>query len=278
MVNYSDKAIENAVIDWKLTDRNGKSVAQGEFPARSLPVGENSSAGTIRCPLNTIAEAKELNLSATLKGTVYTNEWKIWVYPASLSVDKGEIVVTDRLAVAEKALQDGKNVLFNPPYESLKGLEGKFVPVFWSPVHFPKQAGTMGLLLDPAHPAFARFPTDGHTDWQWWRLTTQSKTLCIDSLYTEVTPLVECVDNFANNRRLTNLFETNCLNGKLILCSMDLLHEQEKNPEKKQLLYSLVEYMKSEAFNPASHTSPDVITRFLTAGQSSSREKPESIY
>ena len=59
---------------------------------------------------------------------------------------------------------------------------------------------------------------------------------------------------------------------------MDLLHEQEKNPEKKQLLYSLVEYMKSEAFNPASHTSPDVITRFLTAGQSSSREKPESIY
>ena len=162
--------------------------------------------------------------------------------------------------------------------ESLKGLEGKFVPIFWSPVHFSKQAGTMGLLLDPAHPAFAHFPTEGHTDWQWWRLTTESKTLCIDSLYTEVTPLVECVDNFANNRRLANLFETNCLNGKLIMCSMDLLREQARSPEKKQLLHSLVEYMKSGAFNPAPHTSPDVIARFLTAGQSSSREKPESIY
>ena len=32
VVNYSDKAIENAVIDWKLTDRNGQTVAQGEFP------------------------------------------------------------------------------------------------------------------------------------------------------------------------------------------------------------------------------------------------------
>ena len=136
----------------------------------------------------------------------------------------------------------------------------------------------MGLLLDPAHPAFARFPTDGHTDWQWWRLTTQSKTLCIDSLYTEVTPLVECVDNFANNRRLTNLFETNCLNGKLIVCSMDLLREQAENPEKKQLLYSLVEYMKSGAFNPSQQTSPATIRQLLTTGQTGSREKPESIY
>lgn len=278
IVNYSDKAIENAVIGWKLADREGQAVAQGEFPARSLPVGENSPAGDIRCPLDAITEAKELTLSATLKGSEYTNEWKIWVYPASLTVDKGDIVVTDRFSTAEKALQEGKKVLFNPPYESLKGLEGKFVPVFWSPVHFPKQAGTMGLLLDPAHPAFAHFPTDSHTDWQWWRLTTQSKTLCIDSLYTEVTPLIECVDNFANNRRLTNLFETNCLNGKLVVCSLDLLREQEKNPEKKQLLYSLIKYMKSGKFSPARQVSPTAIRAFLTSGQTRSREKPESIY
>lgn len=278
VVNYSDKEIDNAVVGWKLADRDGKAVAEGEFAARPLPVGENSTTGSIRCPLDGITEAKELTLSATLKGTDYTNEWKIWVYPADLTVDKGDIIVTDRFAVAEKALQEGKKVLFNPPYESLKGLEGKFVPVFWSPVHFPKQAGTMGLLLDPAHPAFARFPTEGHTDWQWWRLATESKALCIDSLHAEVTPLVECVDNFANNRRLTNLFETNCLNGKLVVCSMDLLREQAGNPEKRQLLHSLVEYMKSDAFNPAPHTSPDAIGRFLTGGRSSSREKPESIY
>ena len=278
VVNYSDKEIDNAVVGWKLADRDGKAVAEGEFAARPLPVGENSTTGSIRCPLDGITEAKELTLSATLKGTDYTNEWKIWVYPADLTIDKGDIIVTDRFAVAEKALQEGKKVLFNPPYESLKGLEGKFVPVFWSPVHFPKQAGTMGLLLDPAHPAFARFPTEGHTDWQWWRLATESKALCIDSLHAEVTPLVECVDNFANNRRLTNLFETNCLNGKLVVCSMDLLREQAGNPEKRQLLHSLVEYMKSDAFNPAPHTSPDAIGRFLTGGRSSSREKPESIY
>lgn len=276
VVNYTDKTIENTAVDWTLATRDGKAIAGGTCPVQSLPVGENTPAGTVRCPLNAIPVANELTLSVALKGTDSANEWKIWVYPASLSIDRGDIVLTDRVAAARKALQEGKKVLFNPPYESLKGLEGKFVPVFWSPVHFPKQAGTMGLLLDPAHPAFSHFPTDGHTDWQWWRLTTQSKALCIDSMYTEVTPLVECVDNFANNRRLVTLFETNCLNGKLIVCSMDLLREQV--PEKKQLLYSLVEYMKSGSFNPAQQTSPDVLDRFLTREQTHSKERPESIY
>lgn len=278
VVNYSDQTIDNATINWRLTDRNKTVIAQGAFPACALPVGENSTTGKIRYPLNEIKEAEMLTLSATLKGTQYTNEWKIWIYPAFLDSDKGDNIITGQWSVAEKALKNGKNVLFNPPYESLSGLEGKFVPVFWSPVHFPKQAGTMGLLLDPGHPAFAHFPTEGHTDWQWWRLTTQSKTLCIDSLYTKVTPLIECVDNFANNRRLTNLFETNCLNGKLIVCSMDLLREQAENPEKKQLLHSLIEYMKSGNFNPALEISPEVIRSFLNNTQSDTREKPESIY
>ena len=62
----------------------------------------------------------------------------------------------------------------------------------------------------------------------------------VDSLQTQLTPLVECVDNFANNRRLTNLFEANCLNGKLVVCSMDLQHDLPACPEKKQLLHNLI--------------------------------------
>ena len=62
VVNYSDKTINNGIIGWKLADRHGKAIAQGEFPARSLPVGENSMTGSVRCPLDKITEAKELNL------------------------------------------------------------------------------------------------------------------------------------------------------------------------------------------------------------------------
>lgn len=121
----------------------------------------------------------------------------------------------------------------------------------------------MGLLLDPSHPAFSYFPTESHTDWQWWSLATQSRTWVVDSLHTQLTPLVECVDNFANNRRLTNLFEANCLNGKLVVCSMDLQHDLQAYPEKKQLLYSLIKYMNSDAFAPSATFDWNEINRLV---------------
>lgn len=265
IVNYSNEAINDASVTWTLTDQEKQLISQGDFPAHTLPIGENSFVGTIHCALEKVQEAKQLTLSIALKDTSFKNEWKIWVYPESLAINADNIIITDRFATAEEALQEGKKVLYNPPYESLEGLTGKFVPVFWSPVHFPDQAGTMGLLLNPGHPVFSHFPTDFHTDWQWWRLTTQSKTLCIDNLHQHITPLVECVDNFANNRRLANLFEANCEKGKLIVCSMDLLREQEKNPEKRQLLYSLVEYMKSDLFQPSGLVAIEEIEKVLFA-------------
>lgn len=265
IANYGSKDLHNNKIVWKISEegKGGKTIAQGQLTSPSVVVGGNTKVGTVRQQLN-VDKARKLILSVEDEGTDYANQWPIWVYPKRESVDFGNIVVTDNPAQAEKALKAGQNVLLNPPYKNMKGLEGKFVPVFWSPVHFPAQAGTMGLLLNPAHPAFADFPTENHTDWQWWRLTTHSKTLCIDSIWRDVTPLVECVDNFANNRRLTNLFETRCLNGKLVVCSMDLLREQNNSPEVKQLLYSIVEYMKSDAFNPSGVIAFDKISGFVS--------------
>ena len=129
----------------------------------------------ISCPLNR-KEAGRLTLSLSLEDTPYRNEWSVWVYPAELTTEKGEIIVTRDQREAQKALADGKKVLYNPDYKKVEGLEGKFVPVLWSPVHFPKQAGSMGILCDATHPAFRHFPTGNYTDWQWWSLLKQSRT------------------------------------------------------------------------------------------------------
>lgn len=250
IANFGKEALTTPVV-WQLADAAGKIVGEGTFPGKQIAVGANQSVGTISCGLSEVSKATVLTLTVQAGEGAYRNSWRIWVYPASLDIDRGEIIVTDRKEVAEKALQEGKSVLFNPSFRNCSGIQGKFVPVFWSPVHFPDQAGTMGLLLDPRHRAFRHFPTDSHTDWQWWRLVTQSKAVVTDSFYRQVTPLVECVDNFVNNRRLAALFETRCGKGKLLFCSMDLFSEQDKYPEKKQLLYSLTEYMKSDEFVPA---------------------------
>ena len=159
-----------------------------------------------------------------------------------------DILVTRSFAEAEKALNEGKKVLLNPELNDLNGLEGKFVQVFWSPVHFPNQPGTMGLLIDPKNPAFNSFPTDFHSNWQWWDLCKKSKTLEFGDLM--VSPLIRVVDNFFKNRNLTNLFEAKVGNGKLVFSAMDLSEDLESRPAANQLRYSLLEYMNSEEFKP----------------------------
>jgi hypothetical protein len=145
-------------------------------------------------------------------------------------------------------LQEGKKVLLNPETNLLNGLEGKFVQVFWSPVHFPNQPGTMGLLLEPNHPAFQHFPTEFHSNWQWWDLCKKSKTLEFGDL--PVTPVVRVVDNFFKNRNLTNLFEARVGQGKLLFSSMDLFDDIDNRIVARQLKYSLLNYMNSDEFNP----------------------------
>jgi len=119
-------------------------------------------------------------------------------------------------------------------------------------VHFPDQPGTMGLLCDPAHPALAAFPTDFHSNWQWWDLVTHSKAVVYDAL-PNWRPVVQVIDNFVKNRRLGILFEARVGNGRLVLCTADISKELDKRIVARQLRYSLQQYMQSPAFKPAAN-------------------------
>ena len=140
-------------------------------------------------------------------------------------------------------------MLLCPSPDTLKGITGKFVPVFWSPVHFPDQPGTMGLLIKQNHKALKNFPTDFYSNWQWWDLTIKSKTLNANTLPDKAI-IVRVIDNFVRNQNLTNLFEAKMGKGKLILSSIDIIADLDKRPQAKQLRYSLLKYMNSKNFNP----------------------------
>lgn len=250
IANYSNAGVRKSV-NWSLKDKNGVALFEGKLPAVTASKGTVTSAGSVCVALNKVSEASRLTFEVEMEGTEWKNSWNIWVYPELDSLDSGEVVVTQDVDKALASLEEGCKVLFSPSYKCVKGLEGKFVPVFWSPVHFPKQAGTMGLLCDPSHPALRFFPTDMHTDWQWWRLVKNSRVVVLDSLRS-VTPIIESVDNFTNNRRLASVFEARCGKGSLMVSTMDLLSDGiADKPEVKQLLYSLLRYMNSSEFHPA---------------------------
>lgn len=262
IANYSNRDINDKRISWKLSDAKGRNISEGVLSAPAVQKGRITRLGEVCADLGKVKEAFRLTFEVSIEGTEWKNSWSVWVYPSIGHYDTGGIVLTQSVDEALVALNKGRKVLLSPKAGQLEGLEGKFLPVFWSPVHFPKQAGTMGLLCDPQHAALRHFPTDMHSNWQWWNLIKNSKVLVIDSL-PPIEPIVESVDNFANNRRLVSIFETNCGKGKLIVSAMDLLSDNNDKPEVKQLLYSLVSYMNSASFAPKSRLGEADIKSFI---------------
>ena len=268
IANYSLESMEDKTICWQLLDSEGQVYDEGE--------GTYSSLFTLNSSLNKVSEAKRLELIVSIKDTPWRNRWNIWVYPEVVLPKDKHILVTSNIGDALKALHHGKKVLFSPKKETVKGLEGKFLPVFWSPVHFPKQAATMGLLCDPRHPALSEFPTDMHSDWQWWNLVKRSRVMVLDSI-APVSPIVESIDNFVNNRRLAQVFEAKIGKGSLIFSSIDLLTDAHL-PELRQMQYSLLKYMQSDEFRPATIITENEFRSLLLESATEQKTGATSIY
>ena len=263
IANYSLESMEGKTICWQLADEMGDIYTEG-------------TGRDISIQLNRLEEAKRFELIVSIQDTPWRNRWNIWVYPEVVLPQDKQILVTSNIDEAMKALNKGKKVLFSPKKETVKGLEGKFLPVFWSPVHFPKQAVTMGLLCDPRHPALAHFPTDMHSDWQWWNLVKRSRVMVLDSI-APVSPIVESVDNFVNNRRLAQVFEAKVGKGSLIFSSIDLLTDSNL-PEIRQMQYSLLRYMQSTEFHPSTSLSESQLRSLLLNEATEQKTGATSIY
>ena len=273
--NYSANDLKNQVIEWSIND--GMTVMASGSTTATISLGYNKKVIEFNESFQKITKATKLNIQVVLKGTNYKNQWNVWVYPQKQAIEYGKVVYTRNLKDAFAHLEAGHTVLLNPDWKKIKGIEGKFVPVFWSPIHFPKQAGTMGVLCDPTHKALADFPTDKHTDWQWWDLNVNSTTLVMDSIVGG-TPIVEMVDNFANNRKLASLFEGNVGSGKLVIASFDLITDLEKRPVAKQMLISILNYMNGPSFKPEPIKNPDALKLILTEEKEKVKESAKSIY
>ena len=146
ILNNGRTALSRKSASWEIIDKSNSNFAEGKFVVPTVQIGKRVEVGNITENLSKISAAGSYTAIVEIDGTNYKNEWQIWVYPAKLEIKAGDIVITANRSEAFKALYEGKKVLFSPKISEIKGLEGKFVQVFWSPVHFPNQAGSMGLL------------------------------------------------------------------------------------------------------------------------------------
>lgn len=285
VANYSSRQLTNKDIVWSITNTKGDLITSGTISNTSITKGELTVVGNITIPLTTIKSSDRLSFSVAIDGTPYHNSWSIWVYDTP-SADLTTLPVTSDIDAALSTARKGGRIILSLPPHNVKGIEGKFLPVFWSPVHFPKQAGSMGLLINHTHPALRDFPTEKHTDWQWWSIVKRSKAMQIDSI-PGASPIVETIDNFVNNRRLATIFEAKLGKGGIIVTSIDLLTPDTANgqyktgitPEIEHLRHCLAEYINSADFAPqTSITEQQLRSLILTDTNKSDKTDAMSVY
>jgi Glycosyl hydrolases family 2, sugar binding domain/Glycosyl hydrolases family 2 len=270
VAHFGPADLPGAQPQWTIRDEQGHEVASGSMPARVVPTGKLTSLGSFDASFVKVAAPAKLNISVSLQGTEFANDWDIWVYPSDSEnpVPPG-ILVARNWPEARKALEDGRKVLLFPAtVNPVMSRPGKFLPVFWSSVWFPnRQPSTMGILCDPKHPALAQFPTEFYSNWQWYELIQNSRTMILDSTPATFRPVIQVIDTFERNGKLGNLFEARVGKGRLLVCTMDLPGLAEKQPAAKQLARSLYAYLGSSTFNPTGELAAPLLERmFSVAG------------
>jgi len=254
VAHFGKAPIENAKLSWTLKTESGAVIAKGDFASKTLPVTNCIAIGELRVPLNTITAATKLNLEILINGTEFANDWNIWVYPAKLPEVKNEVYYCTSLDDKAKAvLASGGSVFLNAAGKVVKGKEvvQTFLPVFWNTSWFKmRPPHTLGILCDPKQAALANFPTDYHSDMQWWEIVNKSQVMNLEDFPSGFKPLVQPIDTWFLNRRLAMVFEAKVGKGKLLVSSANLGPDLTGMPAAQQLYYSLQQYMGSGQFNP----------------------------
>ncbi|RMF91214.1 MAG: discoidin domain-containing protein, partial [Planctomycetota bacterium] len=233
---------------------DGTEIAAGRFTPKMIPTGTLTTLGDIDVALADAPAPSKLRLIVGIDGTSFENDWDVWVYPTAVPTDvpEGIHVASELDEAALAALQDGGKVLLaaDPKFVDTKVALG-FSSIFWNTAWTGGQAPhTLGILCDPNHPALAQFPTEYHSNWQWWELIHSAATLELDELPPEIRPIVQVVPDWFEPKRLGLVVEANVAGGKLLICSMDLTTDLEHRVVARQMRRSLLDYMAGDTFRP----------------------------
>jgi len=274
VAHYGLADMNDARVIWALTDSKGKNIAGDAFDLVTITQGRVFEVDMFSMPLLKVTAPQKLIVTLAIEGTQYRNEYPIWVYVPKVDTLAPQGVMVTHSFQAEKTrrhLATGGKVLLLPRLDKVPhSVTGGFQTDYWSPMFsmaakkrgLPLPPGTLGILCDPKLPALAKFPTDFHSNWQWWHLVKNSRPIRFDDTPDDYRPLVQVIDNFVRNSKLGLIAETRVGKGKMLICAIDLLGHQDK-PEARQLLHSLLQYVGSSKFTPKSEIEAELLNKLL---------------
>ena len=293
VANYGGSSLYGKKLKWKIGDAEGV-MNIFTYDEGLLDVGvldEEISAD----------KPTKLNVSLNIEGTEARNSYELWVYPKKALEKKGVIIAKDLNQEVVKVLEKGGKVLWMPTASShfvaaddtlLQAdnklsqadnatpytVGGLFQTDYWNYRMFKTicennkkkvSPGTLGILTNPEHPIFKGFPTEMHTNWQWFPVIKESHPLVLDNFAKDYRPIVQVIDNIERNHKLGLVMEWKVGAGKLLVCMSDL-EKAAQYPEGKAFYQSVIDYMRSADFNPSAEITVDELKKKLA-------EKPHQV-
>lgn len=277
LFHFGKVELKNVVLAWAVKNDKGEVIRSGNFAPQTFTIASNQPAGKISFPLNDIPVAGHYKLEVAFDKLPISNDWDFWVYAAQLpKIEANDVYYCTSLdSKAVEILNNGGKVFLNAAGKVIKGKEiaMQFTPVFWNTSWFKmRPPHVTGMLIRSTHPAFVDFPTDYHSDFQWWSVVNKSQVMHLEDFPKGFKPIVQPIDTWFMNRRLGLIFEAKVGNGKLVVSSADL-SDTSFFAASRQLYYSIKKYMLSDKFNPADKVDIAVITDLF---QSPSKETWDS--
>ena len=272
IANYGASSLRGRVLNWRLGSADPSwTELTGRIRIDSAEEGL-IDVGRMNQVLRTDKPLK-LQLTLAVEGTEARNGYELWVYPVR-PIDKHGVIVTRTLSqrVVEQ-LNKGARVLWMP--DSLTyTVGGLFQTDYWNYRMFKticennKKAvspGTLGLMTNPEHPLFRDFPTEMHTNWQWFPVVKNGRALVLDNFPAAYNPIVQVIDNVERNHKLGLVMEWTVGKGRLLVCMSDL-EKAAIHPEGRAFYVSVLNYMRSAEFRPqASISASDLLKTLSTA-------------
>lgn len=222
--------------------------------------GSYTEVGSLDIPLDFVEKNTALTLKVRIGDSI--SAYPIWVYRKTTPVCPENVYETRAFDMkTREILQNGGRVYLSPDAdkESLpNSIKTQFTTDFWSVGTFADQEGGMGQLIDTEHPIFKEFPTDFHTDWQWWIMTTKRAVILPHPMKTIITEM----DSYAFLRPMAQMIEFRCLKGKVLLSTMEL-HKSQQYPEVRALQASIYTYLSGENFEPAEEITEEELSMLV---------------
>lgn len=256
VAHFGQMPLHGVTPSWTLSKANGEIVSFGNLKQQDIPIGNCIQLGAISYPLQSITEPTQMKLKVNILDKF--NDWDIWVYPTVNKGSSKNICITDTLDQKTiQFLENGGSVLFTPKKGSIKAEAGGditlgFSTIFWNTAWtLHKQPPfDLGILVNPQHPALSLFPTEYHSNYQWWDPMMNANAIRLNALDSKLQPIVRVIDDWFQNYSLGLIIEAKVGKGKIIISGVDLLTNSENRLEARQLMYSLTNYMSSEKFDP----------------------------